>query len=116
MEVKQVLLLFLVVTSTFGEIFGKTQNSEVSRYIGRLIRDLNAKEPLQIHDVVLINLGKENRALNERIVRMIPDTNALMMPKAGIVIKDQRIRVASFVIIIVDVLDEVKLISSQKMA
>lgn len=53
-----------------------------------------------IHDVVLVNTGKESEALNGMIAEAIPDENPLMLPKWGESLDGKRHRVASFVILV----------------
>ena len=61
MKVKKVLWLFFVASFCSG--------SEIPEYIGRLIEDLKVKEPSQVHDVVLIDLGSQNKELTDRNCR-----------------------------------------------
>lgn len=102
MEVKILLWLLFATSFCFG--------NEIPGYIGRLIENLKLKETSKVHDVVLISFGTENKELTEKIAEVISMRNVLMTPPTGIIVKDQRIRAASVLIVVSSVIDEVKMI------
>ena len=101
MDVK--LLLWLLFATNF------CSGSEIPDFIGRLVKDLKIKEPSRVHDVVLIRLGTGNKGLVEKIAEVISIENVVMMPPTGIVTKNQRIRIASIVIIVSSIVDKVNI-------
>ena len=102
MKVKKLLWLTFIVSLCCG--------SEIPEYIGRLLKDLKIKEPSQVHDVVLINLGTRNIELTEKIAEVILKENVVQMPPPQTVVTNQRIRAASVLIIILANVNEVRLL------
>ena len=100
MKVKKLLWLTFIVSLCCG--------SEIPEYIGRLLKDLKIKEPSQVHDVVLINLGTRNIELTEKIAEVILKENVVLMPPPQTVMTNQRIRAASVLIIMLDDVDKVR--------
>ena len=101
MEVKKVLWLLFATSFCCG--------SEIPGYIDGLIQDLKVQEPSQVHDVVLISLGTANKELTEQIAKVISLENVVLIPPTETVVKNQRIRAASVMIIVLDVTDKVKI-------
>lgn len=89
-----------------NDLFKEPPASEIPRYIERLIDDFNEKEPLQVSDVVLIDLGIQSDILSGLIAEAIPKKNALTIPVTEIFSENQRIRQASFLIVVTDIIDE----------
>ena len=101
MEVKKVLWLLFATSFCCG--------SEIPDFIDELIEDLKVKEPSQVHDVVLIRLGSGNKELTDKIAQQILQKNVVLMPPTEVILKTQRFRAASFVVIVSDVVDEVRI-------
>ena len=100
MEGKKVLWLLFATSFCFG--------SEIPGYIDDLIKNLKVQEPSQVHDVVIICLGKRLKELTEQIATEVSLENVVMMPPTKIVVNNQRILAASVVITVSDVLDKVR--------
>ena len=101
MEVKLLLMLLFATSFCCGK--------EIPDFIGRLIKDLKVKEPLQVHDVVLIKLGTGNKELTDEIAGVIALDNVVLKPLPETRVTDQRIRAASVIIVVTDYLDEVRI-------
>jgi hypothetical protein len=113
MEDKGIFCLVLVFSThfgtTLGEIFttSRNENTEVTQYISRLIRDASEKSQDRVSDVVVISLSSRNENVFDDIVKEISSENALIVPSNEKPVNDQRIRAASFIIIISDTMDAV---------
>lgn len=115
MEEKIILISLLIYFKIFVNVFGGIQpqsdlkdDQNLAKFIGELIRDANMKDLSRVHDVVLFRVEDESRSdLIEEIFREIPKETSLMMPDFSLTVNNQRIHVASFIIIISDVTDAV---------
>ena len=100
MEVKKYLWLLFATSFCCG--------SEIPDFIDELIEDLKVKEPSQVHDVVLTKLGTGNKELTDKIAKVISKKNILLMPPSGVVVRSQRFRAASIVVIVSDIVNNVR--------
>lgn len=108
---KIICILFLLTSFYFHKIFGRifvkevgnNDPNEVTKYISGLIRDGNEKRPTEIHDVAVLKFLSQNRSdLYDAILKNIPHSNAVITPKNGRIIKIQKLRAASYIIIVSD--------------
>ena len=91
----------------FGTIY--CSGSEIPGYVTRLIRNIKENELFQVHDVVILTLGTENKELTKTIATSVAVNNVLLMPQTGLVLENQRIRAASVLIIVSDIVEEVQI-------
>lgn len=108
MEVKKIVVYLLLFVAVSGSKIEIKENIETADYIGKLLRDHGKKEPTQVHDVVVANLQKGNEFFAQLVSSLVKGKQALLLPKSREIIHNQNVRGASFIIIIVDALNEVR--------
>lgn len=121
MEVRKAFSLFLLLlihcNQISGEIFisSDNENSDVAQFISRLIRDASEKNQNVVNDVVVIRFMFDGESeVYGDIVKEIAGENALIFPSNGQGARNQRIRVATHMIIICDVIDFVSIMNIKK--
>lgn len=106
---KRFLVVSFVMLIKFNRSFGsEAAKKAIVNFVGKLVEDSNLKNPNIVQDVVLINLGNNLKSeLFDRIIERIPKNNAIMIQKAGQIVKNQTVRPAEFIIIVSNVVDKV---------
>lgn len=79
----------------------------VGSFVGNLIRDGTKKDLSKIHDVGILRWDRVENHLFDEIVDNVRGENVLLMPRSSFSVVTQRIRAASFIVIISDVTSSV---------
>lgn len=116
MEAKTIVILILTIFTNFGKVLGEIHlkndtngDQHVAKFIGELVRDANSKDSTRVHDVAFLRSeDKASDDLFEAVLMEIPIENGLILPATNQYVKNQRIRVASFIIIISDTPEPVR--------
>lgn len=107
--------LLLNVSCAFEE-FSLEDDKIISPFIGDLLRDGKAKDSSGVYDVAILRWERENQNfLYDEVVDELRKENVLIMPQSSDAFVHQRIRAASFVVIISDVTDSVSHFQSEEM-
>lgn len=103
------IFLFIKVSSAIENFFSRSdENENVTRFIGDLVRDGKMKDSSRVHDIAILRWESEGKSsLFDEIVQKVQFENILILPSSAHTFKHQRIRHASFVIIMSDVTDAV---------
>lgn len=110
-------LLLLIVTCSViteavpmpvPEIFHATEAKLVTSFIRRLIREEKSKDLHSVCDVAILRFERDvGGDLFDEIATKISPGNTVIMPESDSTVVGNKIRVASFVIIVSDVTDYV---------
>ena len=83
-------------------------DNKIGEFIRDLIKDFNKKDS-NIHDVAIIDLESESsEIILNQIIMEIPEENPVIIPRVGTRLDDTRLRAASFVIILADSFNTVR--------
>lgn len=110
MELKKLVVLhfivFVLCKNVFGGIeiqSGVSSDENVAKFIGEIVRDAIAKDPSRVHDVAFLSVeGQSNDDIFNEVIAEIPEKAVRLIPNQMKPFNNQRIRVASFIIIISD--------------
>lgn len=115
MELKKLFvwqwLIFVLCRNVFGGIEIQSEVScdkSVGKFIGEIVRDAIAKDPSRVHDVAFLSVeGQANNDVFNEVIAEIPEETVRLIPDRMKPLSNQRIRVASFIIIISDLIADV---------
>lgn len=105
MEVKLVIFFLCcqLCAAKFGNMTFAHENETVTRFIKNLVNDEKAKDTSRIHDVAVLRWEQGPRSLLfDEVVGEIQENNVLLMPRSLSLVVNQRLRAASFIVIISD--------------
>ena len=106
------IIFFTELVCGFVSIPQNHQDEEISAIVRRLIEEFNSKEP-QTSDVVLLKslVDEKHRQrledISQSVVKAIPEENIVTTPQVNKVIRNERTRKATWIIIISDSKDVV---------